>query len=264
MDISDTVEKTITLRCGDYVEDIYFLMTICSNTPSDLRYNIISGIKNVLDSIEFEEYKVDKLEPNGVIKGVSRTCVFSNNYSWDSSLVRLEIEVYYHYRDRSNFVEHIIYNIYKYNKLRNIILYTCPVNFKYIEYIDKDIVLGLIETLERRNIYCFRSIIGNMFEYSPIPYLRSLIKNNREVFSKIKYTNCVYMNSRLYSRDKVEFIKLFKEGLIVVNDIMSGEDTLMEKLDEKLFIFMIRMIHLSNCKGRYKEKFSSVIKLIEQ
>lgn len=261
MNIFNVINKSITLDCGGYKEEIKITITLATGYHNN--ENTLITVGNILCDIEFDTYKVDMINfYQTVTKLRAKEYIFTD----DEEDIGIYIIADYYYKDKGDFVNHIISQIYKKNKLGNILVFSESIFHKYIEYVNKDLVIKLIRVCQNNILYDSRYIISDIFDYSPIPYLKSLIKNNRELFSNIDYGDCLYINSRLFYRDQEEFVNFFKEDLIIVNKIISDKGYIQPWDDiggRKLFKFVIRMVYFSNHMKDYKHNFSSIIKLIE-
>lgn len=234
---------------------------------SELIDRKIETMTDVLEEINLGTYMINNKMNGKLKKATFRRYIYLDNLFCSHS-ININITYSYYDKDKSKLEEYIISQIYKQNKLRNMFLFFYFPSYKYIEYINKNIIITFITNKAGRSNYVLREILNNMFSLSPINYIKDLLTNHREIFVNVNHTDCMYMNHKLYLRDKAEFINFFNNDLIIINhkstipeyDIYNKED--MKR--DSFFNFIMKMVYISKYEKEYKKKFSSIINLIEQ
>lgn len=256
------MDKCITIEALNKTETVSFSIEfIVEDNPKE-EEQIKQELYNAIEDITFDNYTY-----NDILYG-KFTCIIISQYILSEqrgSKVSMRISRQYYVSDPHSFAVYIMSQIYKKNKLGNIFFYTEVVSFKHIEYINKDIIIKVIETLLSDEFY-LKLVLVSLFRHSPIEYITNLVKENQEIFSRIDDINSVYMNHQLFRRDKTAFFNLFRNDLIFINEditVIPKIYLLPSMLGDKTFVFIMKMSYLkTQSKIDYKDRFLSTIKLI--
>lgn len=263
------VEKSLIIEDLDGKDEISVKMAVkCSCSPSEYTYMIKEIIIDILKEINFDTYKINDRRSGKLRNTDFRRFISIDRFLSSKFLIYISVNRGYYYDDKDQLWEHIVSQIYKQNRSRNIFLFSDLPSYKYIEYIDKDMMVTFIREKARKNSRKFSSILYYIFGYAPIHYIKDLLINHREIFTDVNYTDCLFMNLQIYLRDKMEFINLFNDDLIVINN-KSTEPRITIFREEVLetypfFTLIMEMSYISTHQEEYKKKFSSMINLIEQ